>query len=310
MAKQKSLSNRQNLHPVSRLYIVATPIGNLEDLSPRALRTLQECDEIWCEDTRVAMTLCRALGVEPKKLLRLDHHISAADLGRLTQRLQEHALSVAFLSDAGTPGVQDPGTALIRDIRSKSLAVEIISIPGPSAVTAAVSLLGARSGNFSFLGYFPRDRKTANECLISSQPRAGSEVQVFFESPERIQKTVQFWASWFLEHEPTRNFRFWLVKELTKVYERVIELDGPKALQAWADEVSPEELRGEWVIAFEALSDPIAKPEPLLAISDAWIAAMLTHGVSARDAAEIAHKACGVPNNIAYRQALDRKKSG
>ncbi len=310
MAKQKSLSNRQNLHPVPQLFVVATPIGNLEDLSRRALRTLHECDELWCEDTRVGMNLCRGVGVEPKKIVRLDHHASPADLDQLIHRLVSQSLSVALLTDAGTPGVQDPGNALIRRIRSQKHPVELQAIPGPSAVTAAVSLLGARSGNFCFLGYFPRSKQAAEECLEMAALRAGTEVQIFFESPERVKKTVLHWASWFLSLKNEQKFRFWLVKELTKVFERVIELDGPEALKNWSDQVTSDELKGEWVLAFEAIGSAIDKPEPLLAISDAWIAAMLTHGISARDAADIAHIACGVPNNIAYRQALDRKKSG
>jgi 16S rRNA (cytidine1402-2'-O)-methyltransferase len=310
VANQKSISNRQNMHPGPQLYVVATPIGNLEDLSPRARRVLIEADELWCEDTRVGQNLCRAIGIEPKTVHRLDHHIDEAGLDRLIRRQLDHSLSVALLSDAGTPGVQDPGSALIRRIRDLRHSIRIHSIPGPSAVVAALSLLGAQAERFSFQGFFPRDRKAAEACLEARLKPAQNEVQIFFESPDRVLKTVSFWATWFLGHLSGRSYRFWLVKELTKVFETVHEFAAPAALLEWTNTVSEDELKGEWVMAFEVTSAPIETSEPLLAISDAWIAAMLTHGVSARDAANIAHEACGVPNNVAYRQALDRKKSG
>lgn len=193
------------------LSIVATPIGNLEDITLRALRTLKECDVIYAEDTRVISKLLARYEVA-KPLQRLDAATESKKVGEVIERL-DAGEKVVFVSDAGTPGVSDPGARLVRAVREHLKDAKIEAIPGPSALTTALSIAGLESDAFKFLGFLPhkKGRQTALKKI------AASEIPVvLYESPHRILKLLS-------ELESVGVQKLSIGRELTKLHEELLE---------------------------------------------------------------------------------------
>lgn len=191
------------------LYIVATPIGNLEDMTHRALRTLREVDMIACEDTRVTSHLLTHYEVR-KPLLACFEHSSIGQLNRILDALMLGS-SVAYVSDAGTPGVNDPGGKLIEAALKAKFPIQIVPIPGASALTTAMSVCGFPMDEFTYLGFVPhkKGRETMfREISIRTTP------SVFFESTHRIEKTLEALAKFL---DPVRPI--FIARELTKLHE-------------------------------------------------------------------------------------------
>lgn len=193
---------------MGRLSIVATPIGNLEDITLRALRTLKECDVIFAEDTRVISKLLAHYQIQ-KPLQRLDAAMEGKRAGQIIERIEggEH---VVYVSDAGTPGISDPGSRLVAAVRAAGHRID--AIPGASALTAALSIAGLDSPEFTFLGFLPhkKGRQTAlKEIAVSERP------VVLYESPHRILKLLSEIAG----HMPERTIT--VAKEITKMHEAV-----------------------------------------------------------------------------------------
>jgi len=215
------------------LSVVATPIGNLEDMTHRAIRILKEADYILCEDTRVTKKLCQHYEIDTQ-LKRYDAHTSEAShesiLGDLEAR--KH---IALVSDAGTPGVSDPGVLLVARARKAGARIEVV--PGPSAVTAAVSLAGLSGNQFTFLGFSPQ--KKGRETFFKNLSSYEHPV-VFFESTHRILKALDA-LSEFLPTVPVL-----LMRELTKLHEETLSgtADELKALL----EAESVKQKGEFVI--------------------------------------------------------------
>ncbi len=216
------------------LSVVATPIGNLEDITLRALRTLKECDVIYAEDTRVISKLLARYEIK-KPLQRLDAVTEMKKADEVLARIEagEH---VALVSDAGTPGISDPGARLVAHIRRHLPAALIEAIPGPSALTAALSIAGLLSAHFLFLGFLPhkKGRQTALKKIAASDVPV-----VLYESPHRILKLLGE-----LSHlGEQRNVV--IARELTKMHEEV--LSGPASLLATQLE-KKKAVRGEFVV--------------------------------------------------------------
>jgi len=193
------------------LSIVATPIGNLEDITLRALRILKEADVIYAEDTRVTSKLLARYDLK-KPLQRLDAATEMKKAAEIVIRL-EGGERVAFVSDAGTPGISDPGSRLVAQVRDSLPEVTIEAIPGPSALTAALSIAGIDASQFTFVGFLPHKKgrqKTLKELASSAHP------VVLYESPHRIIKLLQEVAL----HAPDR--RVVVARELTKIHEEVL----------------------------------------------------------------------------------------
>jgi 16S rRNA (cytidine1402-2'-O)-methyltransferase len=193
-----------------RLSIVATPIGNLEDITLRALRTLRECDVILCEDTRVTSKLLARYEIR-KPLQRCDSETirTRRETALAPLRAGQHA---AYVSDAGTPGVSDPGPLLVKTVIQELPEVRIETIPGPSALTAFVSIAGVRMDRFTFLGFLPL-KKHRKEYL--QRVAASEETAIFYESPHRILRTLRDLA-------PLVGDRSIAIgRELTKLHETV-----------------------------------------------------------------------------------------
>ena len=192
------------------LFVVATPIGNLEDLSFRALRTLREVDLIAAEDTRRTSKLLAHYEIR-KSMVSLHEHNEHREAPRLAARL-ERGESIALVTDAGTPGISDPGAHLVRLARERQVPVS--PIPGPSAVMAALSVSGFPADRFAFLGFPPRSGSARRDWF--ARAKAESSVVVLFEAPHRIRQTLHDLASIFVKR-PIQVHR-----ELTKINEELV----------------------------------------------------------------------------------------
>jgi 16S rRNA (cytidine1402-2'-O)-methyltransferase len=216
------------------LSIVATPIGNLEDITLRALRTLKECDVIYAEDTRVISKLLAKYEIQ-KPLQRLDAATELKKADEIMTRL-EAGERVAFVSDAGTPGISDPGTRLVAYVREHLPAAIIEAIPGASALTAALSIAGIDTSEFLFLGFLPhkKGRQTALKKIAES-----GITSVLYESPHRIMKLLK-------ELEALHASRVIIARELTKIHEEVVSGTPGELLAHFSDH--SDTVRGEFVV--------------------------------------------------------------
>ncbi len=220
-----------------KLSLVATPIGNLEDVTFRAVRTLKECDYILCEDTRVTSRLLAHYEIETKTR-RYDAHTTDHTHDQIIADLAE-GKHLALVSDAGTPGISDPGVLLIQRARAAGALIEVI--PGPSAVTAAVSLAGIAGNQFSFLGFVPH--KKGRETFFNDLELYDHPV-VFFESTHRILKAL---AS-LVKTQPEATL--YVGRELTKFHEEM--LIGTPAEVLRVLETTTVKQKGEFVIIVDA----------------------------------------------------------
>ena len=216
-----------------KLSLVATPIGNLEDITLRAIRTLKECDYVLCEDTRVTGKLLYHYEIKAK-MHRYDAHTSEAAHAQILSDLDD-GKHIALVSDAGTPGISDPGVLLIQRAREADVLIEVI--PGPSAVTSVVSLAGIAGNQFSFLGFVPqkKGRETFFKSLTSFP-----HPTVFFESTHRILKTLESLAK---EYEEATIY---IGRELTKMHEELLVGTAAELLIILTD--TPVKQKGEFVI--------------------------------------------------------------
>ncbi len=218
------------------LSVVATPIGNLGDITLRAVETLRQADLIAAEDTRVTAKLLAKYDI--KKPLVIYHARSgriAAE--RILRELGEGA-RVALVTDAGTPGISDPGSELVRQVRDRLPDVRIESVPGPSALAAALSIAGAPTHEFLFLGFLPH--KKGRETLFK-EIAGTTRAIVLYESPHRIEKTL---ASLTKVLEAKRKVS--VLRELTKLHESVVEGTAAEVETYFA--LHQEEVRGEFVV--------------------------------------------------------------
>lgn len=201
------------------LFVVATPIGNLEDLTFRALRTLKEVDLIAAEDTRRTSRLLAHYGVS-KPLVSLHEHNEHRESPRLVGRIAAGE-SVALVSDAGTPAISDPGTTLVRLCREAGLHVE--AVPGPSAIVAALSVSGFPAVPFSFLGFPPASGQTRNQWFDAIAEITGAIV--FFEAPHRIRKTLND-LSVYVDRPISIH------REISKIHQELVEWTSCKSIVA------------------------------------------------------------------------------
>lgn len=274
-----------------RLFVVATPIGNLGDISQRALSTLSEVHTIAAEDTRRTRTLLTHFAIAKKNLVSLHAHSTEHDVERILEELV-NGNDVALVTDAGTPIVSDPGAVLVRAAIAKE--IHVIPIPGASAVLAAIAGSGLCESGFRFLGFLPRTG-TARRDLIA---RAADtpETVVIFEAPNRVQDTLNDLA----EIMPDRDVC--VARELTKIHEEFVrgklkELAGIE--REWMGEVVL--VLGEW--APENREGEITD-----AVIDAKIDQELDLGMHAKTIAEKLAAMSGRPKREVYARVLERKR--
>lgn len=218
------------------LSLVGTPIGNLEDASPRVLQTLRDADLLLCEDTRVTSRLLARFGIQVS-LMRCDQNVMASRVRNIIDRVEDGE-RIAFVSDAGMPGISDPGQQLADAALLRGVKLEVV--PGPSAVTCALIASGLPCASFFFDGFLPRKAGARAKRLRELACVPGT--LVFYESPHRALATIQSIA----EVMPLR--RVALVRELTKLHEEVVRDLAPELARCMAER---DEVRGECVIVVE-----------------------------------------------------------
>jgi 16S rRNA (cytidine1402-2'-O)-methyltransferase len=272
------------------LFVVATPIGHLGDLTLRAIDTLKACDRVVAEDTRRTRALLAHLGIVGKHLDALHAHSTERDVTRATEQLLAGE-KVALVTDAGTPSVSDPGTALVE--AAIRVGVTVVPVPGASAVLAALVASGlAGDGRFRFVGFLPRDGTARHEAV--ARVCATAETVVLFEAPSRTSATLRDLAA----ATPERSAC--VARELTKVHEELVR--GSLA-QLAADE---REWRGEVAIVLGPY-----RPESRDAVDDdaldARIDAELASGAHAKTVAERLAAWSGRPKREVYARVLSRK---
>lgn len=220
---------------LGNLFIVSTPIGNLEDFSFRALKTLKQVDLILCEDTRKTSRLCAHYKIK-KPLLNYHQHSKINKINQIF-KLLEQGKNIALVSDAGTPGISDPGNKLIEMAQKKFNNLKIIPIPGPSAVTAALSICGFPTDKFIFLGFCPqkKGRKKFFQQIVQTLYTV-----VFYESPYRILKTL-VQLNEFLKLD---NQQIVVGREITKKFETIYRGEIKQVLE----NIKKDKLKGEFTI--------------------------------------------------------------
>ena len=226
---------------IKQFYVVATPIGNLEDISFRAVRILSEVDVVLCEDTRVTGKLLHHYNISAR--LESYHGQSSETKEQKILENIEQGLRYALVSDAGTPTISDPGVKLIQQAYERfGDRFEVISIPGPTALITALSSSGFTGNQFTFYGFLPhkKGRATLFEEMFQS-----SRISVFYESPHRLMKTLDF----LLEHYGESQRTLFVARELTKMYEEKIR-GGIKEVHSFFKD-NPEKVKGEFVIIID-----------------------------------------------------------
>jgi 16S rRNA (cytidine1402-2'-O)-methyltransferase len=267
------------------LYIVATPIGNLGDVTVRAVDVLTRCDAIACEDTRVTAKLLRHLGIS-KPLWRYDDHASERDRARLLESMRDQAVVLA--SDAGTPLVSDPGYRLVREARAAGFAVT--SLPGPSAPVMALTLSGLPSDRFLFAGFLPPKDKARAEVLAELAPVRTT--LVFFETAPRLTKSLAVIG----EVLPGREVA--VARELTKLYEECRSGSAGELVAHY--EAHPP--KGEIVLL---VGPPVEQAMGEVDV-DALLRAALESEKPSQAAGQVA-KATGLDRKALYARALELK---
>lgn len=256
------------------LYLVGTPIGNLGDITLRAIETLKTVSRVYAEDTRRTRTLLNQLGIEGKKLLSLHAHSPAKTLDTAVSIL-EGGDDVALVTDAGMPSVSDPGTELVRAARNADVNVTVV--PGPSAVTSAVTASGLVSSAFCFQGFLPRKGTKRRDVL--QQIGQSSVPTVLFESPHRIADTLVD-----LARACGPETRIAICRELTKRFEEVTVVPLERFVEHGAEEQEQREWLGELTLVVAA-SESKKSDQPPIDI-DTRAARLLAEGASVKDAAQ------------------------
>lgn len=224
---------------IGSLYIVATPIGNLEDITLRAIRILKEVDYILCEDTRTTQVLLNKYDIKTKTMSYHAH--STENKESVIINLLKNGKNLALVSDAGTPCISDPGVMLVKNVKKEfGNNINIIPIPGASALVSALSASGVSSSEFVFLGFLPH--KKGRETLFKEIAHS-KRVIVFYESTHRILKTL----SSLIEYAPT--FKLVLGRELTKQFEQFVEGTPEEVLLYFT--INKDKQRGEFVVIVE-----------------------------------------------------------
>ena len=275
---------------VAALYVVATPIGNLRDLTLRALDVLKAVDVVAAEDTRVTRHLLQHYGIDARPIALHEHNETRA--GERVVELLRAGKSVALVSDAGTPAVSDPGARLVRRVREAGFA--IVPIPGASALTAAVSAAGLLEGRFLFYGFLPQ--RSAGRVRELEALRPLSIALVFYEAPHRVRETLADLA------EVLGGERELVVaRELTKLFETIHVCPLGEA-PAWLD-ADPNRAKGEFVLVVQgapAAADTQAEDAER-------ILATLLRELPLKQAVQLAAEITGAKRNALYERALALK---
>lgn len=277
---------------MSDLYLVATPIGNLDDMTYRAVECLKSVDLIACEDTRHSRILLDYYDIKTRTTSYHEHN-KYEKAAELVMQMRQ-GIKIAVITDAGTPGISDPGEELVKQAQEAGL--EVTSLPGPSAVITALSMCGLPSRRFAFEGFLPSDKKERREALgrLSQDTRT----MVIYEAPHRIKKTLKE----LLDNLGDRQIR--ICRELTKKFEEVMHFTVSEAIEYFEN----TEPKGEMVVIIEGLSleeADHAKAQKWECMSiEEHVGVYINQGMSEKDAMKAAAK----DRNISKREIYDALK--
>lgn len=276
------------------LYVVATPIGNLGDMSPRAIEVLKSVALIAAEDTRMTMKLTQRFGIETS-LTSCHRHNEQGKAESIVRRMLEEGIDVAVVTDAGTPAISDPGTILVR--QAAEAGIEVVAVPGPSAMAAAVSVSGIDVTEFTFLGFLPREKKDLQAALCSAAQR--TQAGIVHESPYRVLDFMRVLADTLPQAYVSVSC------DLSKLHE--LTLRGPVAEVLARMEANDKTEKGEYciVIDFRAVPREEPKAESTLCL-EARLLDLLLQGADMRDASRRLVEE-GEKKNAVYAAALRLK---
>ena len=275
---------------LAKLYVCPTPIGNLEDITLRTIRTLEEVDYIAAEDTRHTIKLLNHLNIK-KPLISLHEHNEAFKSKELIELIKT-GHDVALVSDAGMPGISDPGEKLIKQCIESEVAV--VTLPGPSAFITALVNSGLDTSRFTFIGFLDRNNKTRKETIEALKAR--QETLIFYEAPHRIEKTI---SELF---EILGDRKIVIARELTKKYEQYIRT----SLKSLSEDFSMLEHRGEMVIILEGAIEEV-EPEINKEAVEKRIKELLLQDLSTKEVAKQIAIEYKIKKNDAYALALGIK---
>lgn len=266
------------------LFVVGTPIGNLGDISPRALRTLEECDFIAAEDTRVTLKLLNHFEIK-KPLISYFEHNRRQKGDYITDRILSGE-NCAIVTDAGMPAVSDPGEDLVALCHEKGIPVSVV--PGPSAFVAAIALSGLPVGRFTFEGFLSVSKVSRREHL--EEVKKEKRTMVFYEAPHKLSATLTDMYTYFGDRKIA------IVREITKIHEEVIRT----TLREASEKYKEESLKGEIVLVIEGYTE---KEEDAPTLEDAIIKAReyMEEGMSVSFAAKQAAKDTGIKKGDIYK---------
>lgn len=276
----------------STLYVVATPIGNLRDITLRALDVLRSVDVVAAEDTRVAAKLLGSYGIAVRVVASHQHNERESAAGIV--KLLGEGKSVAMISDAGTPGISDPGAIAVAE--AIAAGFEVVAVPGPSALAAALSVCGLSAPRLTFCGFMP-SKATERRALLNSLANSRG-LQVFYEAPHRVEETLTDLMAAFGAQR-----RIAIARELTKLFEEVHQCRLEEA-QAWLHQ-RPERIRGEFVLIVEGSSGgaPTSEDQANRVLS------LLLDELPLKQAVKIAAGITGLKKNRLYQSALALRAS-
>ena len=276
------------------LYVVATPIGNLGDMSPRAIEVLKSVALIAAEDTRMTMKLTQHFGIETP-LTSCHRHNEQGKAEGIVRRMLEEGIDVAVVTDAGTPAISDPGTILVR--QAAEAGIEVVAVPGPSAMAAAMSVSGIDVTEFTFLGFLPREKKDLQAALRSAAQR--TQAGIVHESPYRVLDFMRVLADTLPQAYVSVSC------DLSKLHE--LTLRGPVADVLARMQANEKTEKGEYciVIDFRAVPREEPKAESTLCL-EARLLDLLLQGADMRDASRRLVEE-GEKKNAVYAAALRLK---
>lgn len=277
-----------------KLYVVGTPIGNLGDISPRALDVLSSVDFIAAEDTRVTLKLLNHFGMKKQLISYFEHN--KLDKGDIIVSRLISGESCAIVTDAGMPVISDPGENLVRQCRLSGIDVE--SVPGPSALVTALAVSGVTGGRFCFEGFLSVNKKSRNEHLDSLKNER--RTMIFYEAPHKLKNTLKDFCEVFGGDREVS-----VCRELTKIHEQVILTTLSKAVEMY-NEIPP---KGEFVLVVKGADAPNEQDEADFTLEDAVCLALekAEGGLSASAAAKISSQITGFKKNEIYSAMCDKK---
>ena len=272
----------------AKLYVVGTPIGNLGDMSPRAVKTLSECDFIAAEDTRVTSKLLNFFEIKKPLISYFEHNKKEKGILIIDRILAGE--SCALVTDAGMPAISDPGEELVALAHEKGIKVE--SVPGPSAVITALAVSGMPSGRFTFEGFLSVNKQSRREHLESLKNEA--RTMIFYEAPHKLLNTLKDMVEYFGDREITA------VKELTKLHETVFKTTLCGAV-SYFEENAP---KGEYVLILAGKKE---EEKTVFTLDEATKIArdLIKNGQKSSDAAKEAAKITGLKKGDIYKAILD-----